>query len=141
MIITYHEEEVLVRIYMSGTIVCANTLSPIQQQLEDCPRIVLTNWYHQSVYFPKGSHSQEKEYLFACIVAIHVYALRSKFHETEIYLGLRNTIHNPSFIAKRIVSQVRIANIKVPDATIITDLEEDFFEGHRQDVTSHRTLT
>ena len=36
---------------------------------------------------------------------------------------------------------MRIANSKVPDATRITDLEDDVFEGRRQDVPSHRTFT
>ena len=51
----------------------------------------------------------------------------SKVHETEIYPGLRDTIHDSSFVTTRLVSQVRIADTKVPDATINTDINEEFF--------------
>ena len=60
---------------------------------------------------------------------IYVDALRSKFHETRIYPGIRDTIHDLYFIATRLVSQVRIAYAKFPDATKINDLQEDVFEG------------
>ena len=36
---------------------------------------------------------------------------------------------------------MRIAEAKVPDATRITDIAEDVFEGPCQDVTSHSTFT
>ena len=67
--------------------------------------------------------------------------MRSKVHETEIDPVLRYTVHNPSFIETRLVSQVRISDAKVPDLTRITNLEEDVFEGRREDVPSPRTFT
>ena len=39
------------------------------------------------------------------------------------------------------MSQERIADAKVVDAKIITDIDKDVFEGRRQDVPSHRTFT
>ena len=39
--ITCPKEYVTVTLYMYGTIVCAVTLSPTYQKLEDCPQIVL----------------------------------------------------------------------------------------------------
>ena len=129
---------------MSGTIVCAANLSPTQQQLKDFPRIVLTyphDWDPHSVLFPKGSHSEEEEYLFTCIAEIRVDALRRKVHDTEMETGIRNTVHEPSFITMRLVSQVRIDDAKVSDATRITDIEKEVFEGWRQDILSHRNFT
>ena len=85
MEITCPEDDVTVTFYMSGTIFCADTSSPTQQQLEDCPRIILTyphDWYPHSVRFPKGSRSKEEEDLFTGIAEIYVDALRSKVHET-----------------------------------------------------------
>ena len=54
--------------------------------------------------------------------------MRNKFHETEIEPGLRNTVRDPSSIAMKLVSQVIIADDKVPDAKIITDIEEYFLK-------------
>ena len=130
--ITCPKEDVVVPLFMSGTIVCAETSSPTQKQLDDCPRIVLTSlhdWYPHSVCFPKGSHSEEEEDSFAGIAEIRVDALRSKAHETEIDPGICNTVHNPSLITTRLVSQVIIDDTKIQDATRITDLEEEVFEG------------
>ena len=67
--------------------------------------------------------------------------MQSKLNDTEIDPGLHDTVHDPYFIATRLVSQVRIADAKVTDATRITDLEDDVFEGRRQDVRSHRNFT
>ena len=142
--ITCPEEDLTVPLYMSGTIVCADTSSLTQKKLEDCLRIVLTfpyDWDPHSVRFPKGPHIEEEENLFTGIAKICVDALWRKVNETGIEPGLCNTVHKRSFITTRLVSQVRIANAKVPDATRITDLEEDIFEGRRQDVPSHRTFT
>ena len=133
--ITCPEEDVTVPLYISGKIICADTLSPTHQQLADCLRIVLTSphdWDPNSVRFPKGSHSKDEEYLFAGIVEICVDALQSKVHENEIEPGLHDTVHDPYFIATRLGSQVRMDNSKVPDATRITDLEDDVFEGRCQ---------
>ena len=119
-------------------------MSPTQKQLTDCLQIVLTylhDWDHHSVRFPKGSHSNNEEYLFAGIAETRVDALRIKVHDTEIEPGLRFTIHNLSFIATRLVSQVKIADAKFPDATRSTDIEENIFEGRHQDVPSHRIFT
>ena len=74
-------------------------------------------------------------------MVVCVGALWSKIHETEIELGLHDTVQNPSFVTTTLVSQVRISDAKVPDATRITDLEEDVFEGRRRDVPSHGTFT
>ena len=107
-------------------------------------RIVLTSshdWNPNSVRFPKGSHSKEEEDLSAGIAEIYVDALQSKFHETEIEPGKRDTVHDPYFIVTRLVSQVRIADAKVQDTTRITDLKEDVFEVRRQYVPSQRTFT
>ena len=52
----------------------------------------------------------------------------SKVHDTDIDLGLHDTVHDPYFIATRLVSQVRIADAKVPDAKRITDIDEDFLK-------------
>ena len=93
-------------------------------------RIFLTFPYDcdpHSVRFLKVSHSEEEEDLFAGIAAIHVDALQSKVHENEIDPGLRDNVHNASFIATRLVSQVRIADAKVLDATRINNLEDDLF--------------
>ena len=142
--ITCHEEDVTISFYMSGTIVCSNTLSLTQQQLENCPQIVLTspyNLYPHSDIFPKGSHSEEEEYLSDGIAKIRIYALRSKVHETKIETELRDTIYELSLIATILVSQVIIANAKVSDATRITDLDEGVFEVQRQGIPSHRTFT
>ena len=144
MFITCHEDEVMISLYMSGKIVCADNSSPTQQQLDNCMWIVLTSpydWNHHFVCFPKGSHSEEEEYLFAGIAAILVHTLRSNVHETEIEPGICNIIHYPSFIATMLVSQVRIADTKVSYATRITDIEEEVFEGWLQYIPSHRTLT
>ena len=119
-------------LYMAGTIVCANTSSPTQQELEDCPQIILTyqnDWDPHSVLFPKVSQREEKEYLFAGIAEICVDALKSKVHETNIEPGLRNIVNDPSFIAMRLVSQVGIDGAKVPDASGINGPDEDVFEG------------
>ena len=141
--ITWPEEDATVPIYISGTVVCADTLSPTHQNLEDYPQMVLISphdWDPHSVCFPKGSRSREDEYLFAGISEICIDALGSKVHETEIELGICDTVHALYFIATRLVSQLRIADAKVPDATRINDIEEDGFEGQRQDVPSHRTF-
>ena len=74
-------------------------------------------------------------------MAIRVDALQSKLNDTEIDPGLHDTVHDPYFIATRLVSQLIITEAKVPDETRITNLEEDVFEGWRQDVPSHRTFT
>ena len=74
-------------------------------------------------------------------MAVCVGALWSKVHETEIEPGLHDTVRNLSFVTTTLVSQVRISDAKVPDATRITDLEEDVFEGRRRDVPSHGTFT
>ena len=142
--IAFPEEEMTVPLYMSGTVVCADISSPTQQQLEDSPRIVLTSpheWDPHSIRFPKFLHIEEGGDLFAGIEAIHVDAVRIKVQETEVYPGICNTVHNPYFIVPRILSHVRIAEAKVPNATRITDIEEDIFEGRCQDVPSHRTFT
>ena len=138
------QEDVTFPLYISGRIFCSDTLSPTQQPLECCPWIVLTSqhdWDPHHVRFPKGSHSKEEEDLFSGISEIRVDILWSKLHETEIDPGLRNILHNLSFIATRLVSQVRIADAKVLDATKIIDLDEEVFEGQRQEVPYHRTLT
>ena len=60
---TFPEEDVMITLYMLGTIVCADTLSPSQQHLKDFTWIVLKyphGWYPHSVSFPKGSHSEEE---------------------------------------------------------------------------------
>ena len=54
--------------------------------------------------------------------------MQSKVHDTHIEPRLRNTIHNPYFITTRLVSQVIIANTKVPDKTGNTDLGEDILK-------------
>ena len=105
--ITCPEDKVTIPLYISRTIVFDDTLSLTQQNLEDYLRIVLTSpydWDPHSVRFPKGSHIEEKEDVFTCIAAICVDVLRSKVHETEIEIGLCNTVHDPSHIVTRIVS-------------------------------------
>ena len=95
-------------------------------------QIVLTSphdWNTHLVCFPKGSHSEEEEEVFAGIAEIQVNALRSKVHVTEIYPGLHNNVHKPSFVTTILVSQVIIYDSKVPYATRITNIEEDVFEG------------
>ena len=142
--ITCPKEDANIPLYMLGIIVYADNSSPTQKKLEDSPWIVLTyhhGWYPHSVSSPKGSHSKEEEYLFSGSVPISVDALRSKVHDTNIDPGIRNTMHDPSFIATPLVSQVRIADAKVTDATRINDLYEDVFEGRRQDVPSHSNFT
>ena len=142
--ITRPEEDVTVPLYMSGTIVCSDTSSPTQKQFYYCPQIVLTyphDWDPCYIRFPKGSHSKEEEDLFAVIAEIYIDVLRSKVHDTEIEPGLRYIVHDSSFITTRLVSQVRIADAKFPNATRITDLEEDVFESQSQDIPSHRTFT
>ena len=50
--ITLPQEEVIIPLYLDGTIVCSDTSSPAQKQLEDCPWIVLISqnyWYPLSV--------------------------------------------------------------------------------------------
>ena len=121
---------VTILIYMSGTIICADTSSSTQKQLEYFPKIILTYQHYQdphSVCFPKGSRSREDEYLFAGISEICIDALGSKVHETEIESGLNNTVYYLSSIVTRLVSQVIISNAKVPDSTRITDTEEEVF--------------
>ena len=59
MFITCPQGGVTILIYMSGTIMWAYTSSPTQQQLEDCPRIILTSqhdWDPHPIHFRKGSH-------------------------------------------------------------------------------------
>ena len=129
--ITCPEEGVTITHYMSVTIFRADTLSPTQQQLEDCPFIVLTSPHDQdphSIRFPKGSHSKEEKYLFASVAASRVDVFWGKFHETEFEPGLQDTIHYPSSIKTRLVSQVRIPDAKVPDTTRISDIDEVFFK-------------
>ena len=95
-------------------------------------RIFLTFPYDcdpHSGRFLKVSHSEEEEDLLAGIAEIHVDTLRSKVHETEIDPGICDTVHDLSFIATRLVLQVRITDAKFLDATIITNIEEDVFEG------------
>ena len=67
--------------------------------------------------------------LFSGIAAISVDALRRKVHETDNDPWLNNTVHNPYLITTRLVSEVRISDAKVPDATKITDLDEGVFKG------------
>ena len=93
--LTCPKKYVTITLYMSSTIICAETSSPTQQQLEDFTWIILTSqheWDPNSVRFPKGSHSEKEEYLFTGIVDICVDALRRNVHETEIDPGLRNTV-------------------------------------------------
>ena len=66
--------------------------------------------------------------------------MRSKAYETYIDPGLHDIVQTPSFIMTLLVSQVIIANAKVPDATRINDLDEDVLEGRYQDIPSHRTF-
>ena len=142
--ITCPEEDMTIPLHKSGIIVCADTSSPKKRQLEDFLWIVLTSpheWDPHSVLFPKGSHSEEEEYLFTCIAEIRVDALRRKVHDTEMETGIRNTVHEPSFITMRLVSQVRIDDAKVSDATRITDIDKGVFEVQRQGIPSHRTFT
>ena len=74
-------------------------------------------------------------------MVIRIDSFCRKVHETNIDSGIRNTVHNPSFITTRIVSQVIISNIKVPDAARITDLEYDVFEGLIQYIPSQKNFT
>ena len=139
--ITCPKYDVTIPLNMSGTIVSADNLLPKQHQFRDFPQMILTyllEWDPHCIRFLKDSHSEEEIYSLSGIAEIRVDALRSKVHETEIDPGLRNTIHDLSFIAAILVSQVRIADAKVPDATRINDLDKDVFEGPRQDVPSHR---
>ena len=102
MFITCPQGGVTILIYMSGTIMWAYTSSPTQQQLEDCPRIILTSqhdWDPHPIHFRKGSQSEEGGGLFAGIAENFVDTLQSKVHETEIEPWLRDTVHDPSFIA------------------------------------------
>ena len=55
--------------------------------------------------------------------------MRSKVHETKIEPGLCETVPGPYFIATRLMSQLRIADAKVSDATRINDPDEGVFEG------------
>ena len=118
--VTCPQEDVTIPLYMSGTIVCADTSSSTQKQLEYFPKIILTYQHYQdphSVCFPKGSRSREDEYLFAGISEICIDALGSKVHETEIESGLNNTVYYLSSIVTRLVSQVIITDSKVSDVT------------------------
>ena len=142
--INLYKEDATITLYMSGTMFYTDTSSPTQQQLEDFPWIILTSqhdWKPHSICFPKVSHSKEEEYLFSGTAAIHVDTLRSNIHETEIETGLQNNVHDTSFIVMKLVSQVTIANAKVPDATRINYTDEEVFEGRRQDIPSHRNFT
>ena len=106
-------------------------MSLTQQQLEAFPQIILQYphyWDPQSIFLTKGSHSEEEEYLFTGIAEICVNTLCIKVHETEIEPGLRDTVHDASFIAKILVSQVIIANAKVSDSTRITDIDKNVSE-------------
>ena len=101
MDITFPQENVTIPLYMSGTISCSDTSSPTQQQLDYCPRLVLTSphdWDPHSFRFPKGPYSKEEEYLFSGIAEICVDKLQSKVNETEIESSLRDNVHNLSFI-------------------------------------------
>ena len=83
--ITCPQEDVNIPLYMSGTIVCADTSSPTQQQLYYCPQIVLTCLHDMdphSIRFPKGSHNEGEEDSLAGISEFCVDALRSKVHGT-----------------------------------------------------------
>ena len=94
--VTCPQEDVTIPLYISGTIVCADTSSSTQKNLEYCSNIILTYQHYQyphSVLFPKGSHSKEEEDLFSGIAEICVDALRSKFHETNIEPGLSDTVN------------------------------------------------
>ena len=129
---TCSEEDVTIPLYISGTIVCDDSSSPTQKQLEDCPLIVPTSphdWDPHSIHFAKDPHSKEEEYLFDGIAAISVDTLRRKVHETDIDPWLNDTIQKPYLITTRLVSEVRISDTKVPDATKITDLDEGVFKG------------
>ena len=98
-------------------------------------------WYPHSVCFTKDPHNEDEEDLFTGTVVICVDGFWGKVHETYIDPWICNAMHEPSFIATQIVSQVRIADAKFTYATIINDLYEEVFEGRRQDVPYHRTFT
>ena len=99
------------------------------------------DWDPHSFFFSKVSQRKEDDDLFSGIAAIPVNALHSKFYETDIEPVIHDTVYDPSFITKQLLSQVIITDAKVPYATGITNIDEDVFEGRRQDITSHRTLT
>ena len=129
--ITWPQEGVTITLYMSGTIFCANTSLPTQQQLYDFPRIILTYQHDYDphyIRFPKFSRREEEEDLFTGIAAICVDALWIKVHETNIDQGLRNTVHILSFVVTRLLLKVRIADANVPDAARIKFPDEEFFE-------------
>ena len=67
--------------------------------------------------------------------------MRRKVLENKFEPGLLDTVHDLYFITTILVSQVRITNAKVPDATMITDLDKGVFEDRCQDVPSHRNFT
>ena len=144
MVITCPQEVMSIPLDIYGTISCTHTSSPTQQQLEDCPRIILTyqhDWDPHSIWFPKVSCSEEEEDLFTGIAAICVDALQSRFHETKIDPGLSNTIYNPSFIATQLVSYVIISDANVTNSERINYPDEDAFEVQHQDVPAHRNFT
>ena len=134
MVITCPEEDMTISLYMSGTILCDDDLSPTQQQTEDSLQIVLKYPHDrdpQSVCFLKGSHSKEEEdSLLLQFMLTQQYWAWAKKHRTQPVLNCNENRFT-----------VIIDDAKFPYATRITNSYEDVFKGWRQDVTSHLNFT
>lgn len=94
-----------------GTNIFADTRQPTQEELETCPRIVLTSphpWDPHSVRFPEPQRSMEEEIGMRRVSAVQV---DEQDHE-GVFVDAQE-LYNPGDVYKRLISTVKITSVPV----------------------------
>ena len=101
-------DDVSIKLYLEGTIICGDTQTPTESELGQLPRLILTSphdWDPHNVCFPSCScHSSDST------------PIKSSHSILAVDTLLQHTIYNPIMVASLMSSQVQVAEIATRSA-------------------------
>ena len=121
-------DDVSVKLYLEGTIICGDTRTPTESELGQLPWLILTSphdWDPHNVCFPSCS-SQSSDNT----------PIESRHSILAVDRLLQHTIYDPMMVASLMSSQVQVAEIATPSALQDVPLARTFQSKER-----HSTVT
>ena len=101
-------DDVSIKLYLEGTIICGDTWTPTESELGQLPQLILTSlhdWDPHNVCFPScSSYSSDNT------------PIESSHSILAVDTLLQHTMYNPMMVASLMSSQVQVAEIATPSA-------------------------
>ena len=126
-------DDVSVKLYLEGTIICGDTQTPTESELGQLPRLILTSphaWDPHNVCFPSYSGQLSDST-----------PIESSHSILAVDTLLQHTIYDPMMVASLMSSQVQVAEIAMPSALQDVPLARTFQSKERRSTVTPSNLS